>query len=48
MLSAEELAEVQARVRAMEARGELEDYVADHDAEREHVGQTTFLCAALR
>lgn len=45
MLSPEELAEVEARVRAMDARGELEGFVVEHDAQREHVGQTTFLCA---
>lgn len=48
MLSPEELDGVQARVRAMDARGELEEFVADNDAQREHVGQTTFLCATRR
>ena len=48
MLSAEELQAVQARVRALDARGELEDFVADHDTEREYVGQTTFVCATRR
>jgi SAM-dependent methyltransferase len=48
MLSAEELDQVQSRVRAMDAGGELEDFVAEHDAYREHVGQTTFLCAMCR
>ena len=48
MLSADELADVEARVRGLDARGELEDFVADQDAYREHVGQTTFLCATRR
>ena len=48
MLSSEELERVMERVRGMDARGELEDFVADHDAERVHVGQITFLCATLR
>jgi len=48
MLSPEELDRVEARVRGMDERGELEDFVADHDAERVHVGQTTFLCATRR
>jgi len=45
MLSPEELLQVEERVRAMDARGELENFAADQDAQREHVGQTTFLCA---
>ncbi len=48
MLGPEELARVEERVRGMDARGELEDFVADSDAERVHVGQTTFLCATRR
>jgi SAM-dependent methyltransferase len=48
MLSADELESVQARVRSLDARGELEDFVVDQDAYREHVGQTTFLCATRR
>jgi len=48
MLSPEELERVEARVRAMDTRGELESFVVDHDAQREHVGQTTFLCATRR
>jgi SAM-dependent methyltransferase len=48
MLSPEELARVEARVRDMDARGELEDFVAEHDAERPHIGQISFLCAARR
>ncbi len=48
MLGPEELARVEERVRGMDARGELEDFVADRDAERVHVGQTTFLCATRR
>ena len=48
MLSPDELDRVVERVRGMDARGELEDFVADHDAERVHVGQTTFLCAKRR
>lgn len=45
-LSPEELASVEARVRDMDARGTLEAFVARSDAERIHVGQTTFVCAA--
>jgi SAM-dependent methyltransferase len=48
MLSPEELEEVEKRVRDMDARGELGNFVADHDAERLNVGQTTFLCARRR
>ena len=48
MLSADELERVTQRVRDMDASGELEAYVADHDAERAHVGQVTFLCATRR
>ncbi len=48
MLSPEELERVEERVRGMDARGELEDFVADNDAERVHVGQATFLCATRR
>ncbi len=47
-LSSDELDRVVERVRGMDARGELEDFVADHDAERAHVGQATFLCAKRR
>lgn len=45
MTTPEELAAAEARVRDMDARGVLEDFVAEHDAERVHLGQTTFLCA---
>ncbi len=48
MLSPDALDRVVERVRGMDARGELEDFVTDHDAERAHVGQTTFLCAKRR
>jgi SAM-dependent methyltransferase len=48
MLSEEELAQVQARVRDMDARGVLEAFVAERDAERRHVGQITFVCAMRR
>lgn len=34
-----------AKVTALRDRGELEDYVASHDARRPHIGQTTFLVA---
>lgn len=47
-LDSEELESVEARVRDMDARGELEDFVTRHDAERVHVGQTTFVCATRR
>lgn len=47
-LDAADLGRVTARVREMDERGELEDYVAHHDAERVHVGQVTFLCATRR
>ncbi len=48
MLSAEELEQVEKRVRDMDVRGELENFVAVHDAERVNVGQATFLCARRR
>lgn len=48
MLTPEELQDAQERVRDMDVRSELEDFVAEHDAAREHVGQTTFLCATRR
>ena len=48
VLTREELARVGERVRGMDDRGELKDFVADHDAERVHVGQTTFLYATRR
>lgn len=48
MLSPAELEEVEDRVRYMDVRGELEDFVDEHDAARLHVGQTTFLCATRR
>lgn len=47
-LSAQELSQVESRLRDMDARGELEAFVADRDAERSHVGQTTFVCAIRR
>jgi len=45
-VSAGEIESVESRLRAMDARGELDAFVARQDAERIHVGQTTFLCAA--
>ncbi len=48
MLGPEELDGVEERVRSMDVRGELQDFVTDNDAERVHVGQTTFLCAVRR
>lgn len=45
MLSPAELERAMERVRGMDVRGELESFVAEHDAERTHVGQITFLCA---
>lgn len=48
MLDSNELETVEARIREMDARGELEAFVTRHDAERLHVGQTTFLCATRR
>lgn len=45
MATPEELAAAEARVRDMDARGTLEDFVVEHDAERVRLGQTTFLCA---
>lgn len=45
MLEPDELDRVIERVRDMDASGELEEYVAEHDAERVNVGQVTFLCA---
>ena len=48
MLSPAELDRLVEQVRGMDARGELESFVVDHDAERAHVGQITFLCATRR
>jgi len=48
MLSPEEVEAVEERVRDMDARGELENFVAHHDSDRLNVGQTTFLCARRR
>jgi SAM-dependent methyltransferase len=48
MLSPEEIARVEERVRGMDMNGELETFVAERDAERPHVGQITFLCATRR
>ena len=45
MVSAGELESMETRLRDMDARGELDAFVAEHDADRLHVGQTTFLCA---
>ena len=45
-LSAQELESMESRVRDLDARGELEAFVARMDADRIHVGQTTFVCAA--
>ena len=47
-LSPQELEEVEKRVREMDAGGELENFVAEHDSDRLNVGQTTFLCARRR
>ena len=47
-MAASELESVESRVRAMDARGELEAFLAREDAERIHVGQTTFVYAARR
>jgi hypothetical protein len=38
-----ELAGVEAKLRDLDARSELEAYVATHDAMRPHVGQVTFV-----
>jgi ubiquinone/menaquinone biosynthesis C-methylase UbiE len=38
-----ELAAVEAQLRDLDTRGELEAYVATHDAMRQHVGQVTFV-----
>ncbi len=48
MLTPEELDRVEKLVRGMDDRGELKDFVAEHDAERVHVGQATFLYATRR
>ncbi len=45
VVSEERLEEVCAQIRALEARGELSDFVALHDRARPVVGQTTFLMA---
>ena len=47
-LSPQELEEVEKRVQEMDAGGELENFVAEHDSDRLNVGQTTFLCARRR
>ena len=47
-LGPQELEEVEKRVREMDAGGELENFVAEHDSDRLNVGQTTFLCARRR
>jgi hypothetical protein len=38
-----ELAEVERTLRDLDQRGELEAYVAEHDAMRPQIGQVTFL-----
>ena len=48
MLDEAELDHVLERVRDLDARDELESFVAEHDAERPHVGQVTFLYAVRR
>ncbi len=45
MVSAEELAKAEARVRAMDGDGALDDYVAERDSGRAFVGQFTFIHA---
>jgi hypothetical protein len=45
MVSEEQLDRVLAQVREMDASGQLEAFVAEHDAERPRVGQFTFLFA---
>lgn len=47
-VSASELESVESRVRAMDANGELGAFLVREDAERLHVGQTTFVYAARR
>ena len=47
-LSPPEIEAVEKRVRDMDAAGELENFVAEHDRERLNIGQTTFLCARRR
>jgi ubiquinone/menaquinone biosynthesis C-methylase UbiE len=39
----EELRAMQEKVIALRERGELDSYVAEHDAQRPHIGQTTFV-----
>lgn len=45
-VTADELEAMETRVRELDARGELEAFVARQDADRVHIGQTTFVCAA--
>lgn len=48
LLSEEELERVLQRIRDLDARGELDAFMAERDAERPNVGQITFVCAKRR
>jgi SAM-dependent methyltransferase len=48
LVEAAELAEVEARLRALDRRGELAAYVAEHDALRPQIGQVTLLYGIRR
>ncbi len=45
LVDPEELNAAQDRVRALDAAGKLDDFLAEHDARRPSIGQITFLCA---
>ena len=41
----QEIAAAEAKIRALRKRGELDGYLAEHDAKRRQVGQTTYFVA---
>lgn len=45
MVNEDQLKAVQKKIRALDAAGELEQFVREHDARRRHIGQFTFVCA---
>lgn len=45
MVSARTLESVIGRIEALDAAGELDAFVREHDAHRRHIGQLTFVCA---
>ena len=48
LVEAAELAEVERKLRDLHQRGELEAYVAEHDAMRPQIGQITLLYGIRR